>query len=98
MFQSVADIRSQAPERALKRLTNHWRHRFEVSTGEDGRTVIDLGDRGIAEFTINPEGMRAVATHPQQENLPALENAIASHLQRFAKDETLTFDWQPLSG
>lgn len=96
MFQSVAEVESHNPERALKRLCNHWRHRFEITDGEDGHTVIDLGDRGVAEFTLQGDGLRALATHPEQDRLPALENAIASHLQRFAKDETLTFDWQPV--
>jgi|SRR5690554_2585246 len=97
MFQSVADIKSQSPERALKRLCNHWRHRFEISNEEGGRTVIDLADRGIAEFTLQEDGLLALARHPDADSLPALEKAIASHLQRFAKDETLVFDWQPAS-
>lgn len=96
MFQSVAEVKSHNPERALKRLCNHWRHRFEINGDEDGRTVIDLGDRGVAEFTLQDDGLRALATHPEQDRLPTLENAIASHLQRFAKDETLAFDWQPV--
>lgn len=97
MFQSVAEVRSDNPERALKRLCNHWKHRFTVSGSLDGVTTIDLGDRGVAEFTLLNDGLRALATHSEQDRLPVLENAIVSHLQRFAKDETLIFDWQPVS-
>jgi len=96
MFQSFAEVKSTNPERALKRLCNHWRHRFEVNVDGEGSTVIDLGDRGVAKFTLRNDGLHAVAAHPEQERLPGLENAIASHLQRFAKDESLTFKWQPL--
>lgn len=96
MFQSVAEVKSHNPERALKRLCNHWRHRFEINGGEDGSTVIDLGERGIAEFILRDDGLRAVAAHPEEDRLPTLENAIASHLQRFAKDETLAFEWHPV--
>lgn len=96
MFQSFAEVKSTNPERALKRLCNHWRHRFEVNADADGRTVIDLGDRGVASFTLQSDGLHAMAAHPEQDRLPGLEKAIASHLQRFAKDEDLTFEWRPV--
>lgn len=95
MISSVAEVKSQNPQRVLKMLCNHWRHRFEIHSQRDGHALIDLQERGSAEFQIQGEVLHTTASHTDADKLPTLLGAIESHLQRFAKDEQLIFDWQP---
>lgn len=94
MYSSSAEIRSNNPQRVLKMLCNHWRHRFQIDNKHEGHARINLDDKGIAEFVVSGEMLCATASHDSEENLPALLVAIENHLQRFAKDETLVFDWK----
>ena len=92
MSTSSASVRSENPQRILKRLCNHWRHRFQISSNHEGHALIDLAERGVAEFVIEGDTLQVTARQ-NPEQLPALKTAIENHLQRFAGDETLIFSW-----
>jgi uncharacterized protein len=92
MSASSACVHSENPQRLLKRLCNHWRHRFQISNNHDGHALIDLAERGVAEFVVEGDKLQVTARH-NDEQLPALKTAIENHLQRFAGDETLVFSW-----
>jgi len=94
MPRSLADIASNDPTRLLRRLCNHWRHKFEIERRDDLHALIPLGEVGTAEFTITSGVLHVDARHPDGEQLPHLQQVIANHLQRFARDETLVFDWR----
>jgi len=96
MPHSIADLASKDPERLLRRLCNHWRHKFEITHNHDGHALIPLGDVGIAEFNVGEGVLHAKASHPDAGALPRLHEVIENHLQRFARDETLSFDWQQM--
>ncbi|HLT64631.1 MAG TPA: DUF2218 domain-containing protein [Pseudohongiella sp.] len=92
MSIATTSVRSENPQRILKRLCNHWSHRFQISSEREGHALIDLGERGVAEFSITGDILEVSARH-EEERLPALKTAIENHLQRFAGDETLVFQW-----
>jgi len=94
MPTSSADIHSNTPARLLRWLCNHWRHKFEITHDHDGHALIPLGEVGTAEFNVGEGVLHAKASHPEAGQLPHLREVIENHLERFARDETLSFDWQ----
>jgi len=94
MPRTLAAITSNDPARLLRRLCNHWRHKFEIERRDDQHARIPLGEVGTAEFTITPGVLHVDARHDNGEQLPRLQQVIANHLERFARDETLCFDWR----
>jgi len=94
MPRSLVDLASHDPERLLRRLCNHWRHKFEIERSDDRHALIPMGEVGISEFTITPGMLHVEARHADGTQLPRLQQVIADHLERFARDETLLFDWR----
>jgi len=94
MPRAIADIPSIDPTRLLRRLCNHWRHKFEIERRDDDHALIPLGEVGTVEFTITPGILHVDAWHDDAGALPRLRQVIANHLERFVRDETLVFDWR----
>jgi len=94
MPHSIANISSHDPGRLLRRLCNHWRHKFEIEHRDEHHALIPLGEVGTAEFTITPGILHVDAWHDDAGQLPRLRQVIVSHLERFVRDETLVFDWR----
>jgi len=94
MPRSIADVASIDPARMLRRLCNHWRHKFEIERRDDQHALIPMGEVGASEFTITPGVLHVEARHEDAEQLPHLCQVIARHLERFALDESLVFDWR----
>jgi len=95
MAQSLADLSSRDPERLLRRLCNHWRHKFEIERRDETHARIPLGEAGTAEFTITAGVLHIDARHEDAGQLPRLREVIARHLERFAHEgEILVFEWR----
>jgi len=94
MSRSLADISCNDPARLLRRLCNHWRHKFEIERRDEQHALIPLGEVGTAEFTTAPGILHVQALHSDDGQLPRLRQVIENHLQRFAHDEALVFDWR----
>jgi len=95
MPHSIADLASTDPERLLRRLCNHWRHKFEIERRDGQHARIPMGETGESEFTITPGFLHIVARHADAGQLPHLCEVIARHLQRFAPEgEVLVFEWR----
>ncbi len=92
MYQSHARITAQDPERLIKRLCNHWRHKFPVQLDEQGG-VIEL-PLGRCNLQARQGWLDANLESPDQEQLQQLQNVAADHLIRMAGDEPLTINWQ----
>jgi len=93
MPASTADILSNDPARLLRWLCNHWRHKFEIERRDETHALIPLGEIGTAEFSVSEGVLHAHARTEDASQLPRLEQVIETHLQRFARDETLHFEW-----
>jgi len=94
MPRTVAALTCNDPARLLRRLCNHWRHKFEIERQNDEHARIPLGEVGTAEFVISSGILTIQAHHDDAGQLPRLKEVIANHLQRFAHDEPLVFAWR----
>ena len=94
MNRYVADIASKDPSRLLRWLCNHWRHKFEIASDRDGHAHIPFGDGRAAGFSVQGEGLHASIEVPAGADAEAMQRVVESHLQRFARDETLVFEWR----
>lgn len=94
---TTATPSSNDAPRLLRTLCNHWRHKFEITRDDDaGHAFIPfLGASAGADFFVEGDALRIVLTQPTAEDSARFQQVIENHLQRFARDETLAFDWQP---
>ena len=83
--------------RLLRTLCNHWRHKFEITRDdEDSHAFIPFqGEDDGADFFVEGDTLRIVLTQPDADDIERYQRVIENHLQRFAREETLTFNWQP---
>ena len=95
MPRFVAHVDSRDPARLLRWLCNHWRHKFEIGSDREGHARIPFGDGRVAEFEVEGGRLHAIIDVPTAADAHAMQGVVASHLQRFAREETLVFDWQP---
>ncbi len=81
--------------RLLRTLCNHWRHKFEIRRDNDAHAFIPFaGDTAGADFIVDGDTLRITLQQPNAEESARLQQVIENHLQRFARDETLAFNWQ----
>ncbi|KLI98702.1 DUF2218 domain-containing protein [Luteimonas sp. FCS-9] len=92
---TTATTRSNDATRLLRTLCNHWRHKFEIRRDHDAHAFIPFaGEDAGADFAVEGDALRIVLTQPDAEATARYQQIIENHLQRFARDETLAFDWQ----
>lgn len=82
MYRSHARIAAENPQRLIKRLCNHWRHKFPVQLDEQG---------GVIELPIGRCNLRAVEGYlnahlesADQDKTQQLQKVVADHLARMA--------------
>ena len=94
---TTATTRSNDAPRLLRTLCNHWRHKFEITRDEAaGHAFVPFqGPAHGADFHVEGDCLRIVLTQPDAADSTRYQQVIENHLQRFARDETLAFDWQP---
>lgn len=94
---TTATTASNDAPRLLRTLCNHWRHKFEITRDdEEGHAFIPFqGEDNGADFFVEDGTLRIVLTQPTAEEIERYQTVIENHLNRFARDETLAFDWQP---
>lgn len=94
MHTSHAQVATANPARLIKRLCNHWRHKFPVQVDEQGGEIeLPLGQ---CSLQVSPAGLQARLQSPDPEQLQRMQTVVAEHLQRMAGDESLGIAW--LSG
>lgn len=91
---SRALVASSDAPRLLRTLCNHWRHTFEIRRDSDTHAHIPFTEAAGADFEVDDGALRVRVVHDDGGGLATLRGVIESHLQRFARDETLVFDWQ----
>jgi cytochrome b561 len=92
MYKSHARIAAENPERLIKRLCNHWQHKFPVQLDEQGG-VIEL-PLGRCNLHAHQGWLDAHLESADTEQLQQLQQVAADHLVRMAGDEPLTVNWQ----
>ena len=89
---SAATITTVEPARIILRLCKHWGHKFAVSYDDtQGRvelpTALLLMRAGAGQLSFRIEAQPGA-------DIARLEQVVADHAQRMARDETYTWDWQ----
>lgn len=103
MTLAIAHVPTDNGSRYLQQLCKHWSHNLEVSyTPDDGTVTFPRNARGAdwpGDATMTLIALphllecRLQATAPEQ--LEALKEVVARHLDRFAfREAPLSFDWQ----
>lgn len=101
--QSIARVPTKNGSRYLQQLCKHWAHNLKVEfTPQDGSVVFPRDARGATwpgDATLTLQAHEADleckldASAPEQ--LDALKDVVARHLDRFAfREAPLRFDWQ----
>src|SRR3546814_4418476 len=90
MYRSHARIAAENPQRLIKRLCNHWRHKFPVHLDEQG---------GVIELPIGRCNLRAVEGYlnahldsADQDKTQQLQKVVADHLARLPGEERRQID------
>lgn len=91
MIRVHATIQAAQPQRLMKRLCRHWGHKFPVESGEQ-QSTIELS-LGICSMICTD--ILAVELQGEEQQMPALQQVVADHLQRMAGMEELLIDWKP---
>ena len=91
---SRARVASNDAPRLLRSLSNHWRHTFDVRRDSDTHAHVPFAEAAGADFEVDGQSLVVRVVHDDGGGLARLREVIESHLQRFARDETLRFDWQ----
>ena len=102
-FSAVAEVPTACGSRYLQQLCKHWSHNLQVEfTPEKGTVVFPHNARGAnfpgdgrASFEDGEAMLTVRVDATSVEQLDALKQVVASHLDRFAfREAPLTFDWQ----
>lgn len=76
----------------IQRLCKHWSHRFPVELFE-GAGRVDFGEQQLVSFQAETGALAITISVDDASRLSKLEEVVASHLQRFAHQETLVVAW-----
>ncbi|PKL98672.1 MAG: DUF2218 domain-containing protein [Gammaproteobacteria bacterium HGW-Gammaproteobacteria-9] len=96
MYRSHSRVTASNPSRLIKRLCNHWRHKFAVQLVEQGG-VIEL-PLGRCSLRASEGCLHAQLESADQAKLPQFQKVVAEHLERMAGDESLVIRWQSEAG
>lgn len=88
-----ATVHSRDPQKLVRTLANHWRHRFEIRRDEDGHAHVPFSADGGADFRVVDGALQVVLVESDPGTRARLREVIESHLRRFERDEALAFDW-----
>lgn len=95
MPRTTTSTRSNDAPRLLRTLCNHWRHKFEIRRDDDAHAFVPfVDDAQGADFNVEGEVLHIALALDDAEAIARYQQVIENHLQRFARDETLVFDWR----
>ncbi len=77
-------IETHEAQRIAKRLSNHWKHKFEVHE-QDHVFQIQMPDAQVTLTALATELQLSIET--QREDYAVLENVVIDHLSRMAQQD-----------
>lgn len=87
-MKSQTQIITTDSERIVKRLCNHWKHKFEIKE-QDGFFSIPFPD-AIVILTPTPEAIAISINTVSEEKITHYEKVVLEHLNRMAQQEFAT--------
>lgn len=92
MLTTHGSVQTEQGHRLITRLGRHWGHKFPVNLTDRSLTIpFDANTR--AELQASETGLTVRIEQVESDDASTLKTVIADHLQRFAKDQTLIFQW-----
>lgn len=91
MTSARADVATTQASRYLQQLCKHWSHKADADYTKDAGRVI-FPDWQL-DMTATRDGLEINVETQQAQSLARYCQTVADHLQRFATQETLAFDW-----
>lgn len=89
---SRAEIATPSGERLMKRLCNHWSHKFDVErSGQEARIAFATG---TCLMRADAASLAVAIETLEEEHLDELEGVVERHLVRMAGDEELVIVWE----
>jgi hypothetical protein len=101
---AIAAVPTAHGSKYLQQLCKHWSHNLSVEfTAEQGTVVFprdgragSFPDDAAVTFTAQAESLLVRINASVGEQLEALKDVVARHLDRFAfREAPLSFDWKP---
>ena len=89
---NTATITTVEPVRIILRLCKHWGHKLPVSY-DDTQGRVELPSALLLMRAGDGQLNFRVEAQPDAD-IARLEQVVADHAQRMARDETYTWDWQ----
>ncbi|MGY0800074.1 DUF2218 domain-containing protein [Lysobacter sp. A286] len=89
---SLITVTDLGPAKLIGRLAKHWSHKLEVEHDDTGARI----EFGNATCVLRVQGDSIAATIESADGaeLEKLEPVVAEHLQRMARGEALSIQWQ----
>lgn len=78
-------------ERIIKRLSNHWRHKFSI-TQQQNVTTIPFSEQVVSDLIAFEDHLLARIKAANNEQLDRYEQVVLSHLNRMAAQD-YSGDW-----
>lgn len=94
MQESIALVTTPNGSSYLRKLCQHWSHKFEVSYTDQDGTIQLPGATCVLHATADVLEVR-LSVQPQDDEA-RMQRIVEEHLQRFGFREELTFVWTPI--
>ena len=91
MNVSIAKVSTENASNYLRKLCQHWSHKFPVSFDAQHGTI----DLAVGKCILDAEenALKVRLELPAEGDATQLQRVVQEHIQRFAFRETLVFDW-----
>lgn len=90
---SLIAVTDLGPTKLIGRLAKHWSHKLEVVHDDTGGTRIEFGN-ATCVLRVQGDAIAATIESADRAELEKLEPVVAEHLQRMARGEALSIQWQ----
>jgi hypothetical protein len=92
MRLSEATVITKNADSYMRKLGQHWSHRFAVRFNENNNCVIELPN-GTCELNVGSEQLNIRLVLRPEGDQQRFEQVVEEHLRRFAFKEDLVFAW-----
>ena len=93
MIESVANVKTDRPERYLKQLVSHLGRKVDSEQSDDGASGALTFSSGSCVLTAEPGTLVLAVRAEDEERLAAVQDVVARHLVRFATQDELAVEW-----
>lgn len=93
MFNSIAIVETSHAANYLRKLCIHWQQRFTVEFDAKSGTI-DFGYGEVTYISATDQHLKICVSAPQKVSVKELEQIVEDHINRFARKETLCFNWR----